>query len=322
MHRVELFPSGRHFIVEPGQTILEAALTAGVTVPYLCANGSCGDCRARIIEGIVGETAHHDFVFTGTDRQHPMLLMCMSQPASDMIIETALPIGNEDIPHQRITTTVKTMQRIREEVLILTLRTPRSKTLRFLAGQQVTLRVPKAGETNRNIASCPCNGLELQFHFRLEPGDGFSDYLFKELKPQDTVEVEGPFGELMFDDESTRPVLLIAYDTGFAAMKSLFEHIISLETEQPVHLYWMVPGEGHAYLVNQCRAWADALGNFRYTELFTMDAATVYATIADQYDNLKEHDIYICAPGAFSRELKDLLEGGGLPVNRIQTEYV
>jgi len=39
--------------VEPGQTILEAALAAGIDMPFSCAMGGCGACRVRLTSGDV-----------------------------------------------------------------------------------------------------------------------------------------------------------------------------------------------------------------------------------------------------------------------------
>lgn len=41
------------FEAGPGETLLEAALRQGADVPYSCASGSCGLCKARIVEGSV-----------------------------------------------------------------------------------------------------------------------------------------------------------------------------------------------------------------------------------------------------------------------------
>ena len=39
--------------VEPGQSILEAALAAGIDMPFSCAMGGCGACRVRRVAGDV-----------------------------------------------------------------------------------------------------------------------------------------------------------------------------------------------------------------------------------------------------------------------------
>jgi len=50
-HNVRLEPSGHTFTVNPGETILEAALRQGVGLPYGCRNGACGACKGTLKSG-------------------------------------------------------------------------------------------------------------------------------------------------------------------------------------------------------------------------------------------------------------------------------
>ena len=50
-HLVRLLPSDRTFTVEAGETVLAAALRAGITLPYSCRNGVCGTCKAKVKSG-------------------------------------------------------------------------------------------------------------------------------------------------------------------------------------------------------------------------------------------------------------------------------
>ena len=52
-HKISLTPSGEIFEAQASETILEAAIKAGITIPYGCQNGSCGSCKAKIISGKV-----------------------------------------------------------------------------------------------------------------------------------------------------------------------------------------------------------------------------------------------------------------------------
>ena len=49
---VKLARSDRTIAVEPGKTILDAVLDAGVMANHSCAEGVCGTCETRVIEGI------------------------------------------------------------------------------------------------------------------------------------------------------------------------------------------------------------------------------------------------------------------------------
>lgn len=126
------------------------------------------------------------------------------------------------------------MERVQDDTLILHLRTPRAQTLRFLAGQHLSLAIAGLPPRSKSIASCPCNAMHLQFHIRRVPGDPFSEYVFTQLKISQTVTVEGPWGNFSLDESSKRPIIFVAYETGFASIKSIIEHAIALELEQPL----------------------------------------------------------------------------------------
>jgi len=264
---IRLQPSGHRFTVEPGETLLEGALRSGLNVNYHCSNGSCGECAARLVSGQLGEVARHDYRLSEQDKANGGFLLCRATAGSDLVIETLEARGVEDIPLQEVVTQVSSIERPVDDVLVLQLRTPRSQTLRFLAGQHVTLRLGELEPRNKSIASCPCNGMVLQFHVWKVEGDPFSEYVFGNLKSREKVQVQGPYGNFVLDEESTRPIIFIAYETGFSPIKSLIEHAISLDLGQPVRLYWVMRNEQDHYMANFCRSWEEALDDFRFIRL-------------------------------------------------------
>ena len=46
-------PSGHEFTVQAGESVLDAALRQGVTLPYGCRNGTCGSCKGKVVAGQV-----------------------------------------------------------------------------------------------------------------------------------------------------------------------------------------------------------------------------------------------------------------------------
>lgn len=321
-YRVTFSPSGREIWVDPGETILEAALREGVALSYNCANGTCGDCRARIIEGEVGESLHQDYTFKGNDKHNPMLLMCRTLPASDMVIEASEATSTEDIPLQKIRTTVNQVEHIQPDVMILHLRTPRSQTLRFLAGQHLTLHIEGYEPRNKSVASCPCNGRDLQFHFRRIANDPLSEHIFSGLEKKDVITIEGPHGDFVLDEKSKNPIILIAHETGFSPIKSLVEHAISLEMTNKIHLYWVTHYKNGHYLENYCRAWQDALDNFTFSLIDNEIAVTENISALQQkldidYPKLEDLDIYVTGSTATIDNIKQLLNDKGADSQRL-----
>lgn len=324
-YRITFTPSGREMLVEPGETILDAALREGIAVDYHCANGTCGDCRAQIIEGEPGLSQHQDYTFKGADKLKPMLLMCRTHPASDMILEAAEAKSTEDIPLQEIRTTVSQIDHIHSDVMVLHLRTPRSQTLRFLAGQYLSLQVGDFDPRNKSVASCPCNGRDLQFHFRRLPGDPLSEHLFESLEKRDVITITGPRGEFVLDDESEQPIILVAHETGFAPIKSLVEHAISLELQNAIHLYWVTKHENGHYLENYCRAWKDALDNFDFSLIHNTNAdapnvSLLMKEIIKNSHRLGEADIYATGPKEINDKLQLTLTESGADLQKLRFE--
>lgn len=332
--KVKLLPSGHEFSVEPGENLLDAALRAGLSIRYSCNSGSCGECRARLVSGELGDALHHDYAFNERERADGQFLMCRTSAASDLVIEAVEARGAADVPVQTLTTQVNKLVRLSEDVMELHLRTPRSQTLWFLAGQHVRLNIPGIAPRHKSIASCPCNGMALQFHVRRRPGDPFSDHVFTRMKVRDTIGVEGPFGSFVLDEESTRPLIFIAFETGFAPIKSLIEHAISLEMRQPIRLYWITAGARGHYLENHCRAWQDALDDFGFAPIGGSDAPGGRGTGAElameravtrlltDYPDLAGHDVYANGPEVLFAGLSAALIARGLPPDRLFVDQV
>jgi CDP-4-dehydro-6-deoxyglucose reductase len=316
-HRIKVLPSGHEFHAVEQETLLEAALRSGLNVDFSCSSGSCADCKARLLEGQLAAHDFHDYRFSEVEKAQGMFLLCTAHAAGDLVIEAGEASSPRDIPHQQIKTRVSKLQAVSEHLRILQLRTPRTSPLRFLAGQHVALSLPGVGSLDSSIASCPCNGSQLQFHIPYEPDSPFIEQLFAGLRHGSEVLVSGPFGEMTLDDDSSRPVLMVAQDHELAPMKSLIEHAINLDVAQRVRLIWLAR-EGEHYLDNFCRSWAEALDDYRFVPLAygegessEAQVARALRTIAEEIDSLASWDVYWAGSSEFNQALhRGLLEAG------------
>lgn len=71
--------------VEPGQTILEAALAAGIDMPFSCAMGGCGACRVLRTDGDV--QMEEPNCLGRAERERGYVLTCVGRPLSQSCIE-------------------------------------------------------------------------------------------------------------------------------------------------------------------------------------------------------------------------------------------
>jgi len=321
--QVHILPSQHEFFVEGSDSLLEAALRAGLALDYGCSNGNCGLCKAKVVSGQAKKTRPHDFVLSEADKLAGCILMCSNTAVTDLVVEAHEAGGVHDIPLQRIAVRVKRVVPLNDEMMLLHLQTPRTNRLRFLAGQYVSVGLANNSlVADYPVASCPCDDRNLEFHVRRSAGDAFSDYVFNTLKPTDVVAVDGPKGEFVYDDNSHRSAIFIACDTGFAPIKSLIEHAMALEVAESMHLYW-IAADGRHYLHNLARSWADALDSFQYTPLVggaAIDA--VLERIANDHADLSEFDVYLAGPERVVVPAESALLAAGLPRQQLFTGRV
>lgn len=83
MPHITLLDTGRILAVPAGQTILSAALAAGVDYPHGCKSGRCGRCKSRLVEGQVDLLDHSRFALSAEDREAGLILACRAVPTSD-----------------------------------------------------------------------------------------------------------------------------------------------------------------------------------------------------------------------------------------------
>ena len=317
---VRIEPSEHEFVVDGNDTLLEAALHAGLALDYGCSIGSCGECRARIISGQVRRTRHSDFALSAAEKNAGVVLMCCNTAEGDLVIEAREAHGAADMPRQEIDTKVKAVSPLAGNIRLLHLQTPRTRRLRFLAGQSVSLAVPGGPAASYPVASCPCDDRNLQFHVRRCPGNAFAERVFDGLKEPATVRLDGPYGEFVLDERSRRPLIFIAWETGFPPIKSLIEHAMALEAAETLALYWIAAAGTGRYYENLCRAWSDALDNFNYVPLMLRgddpDEPAMRDTmeqILQRQPRIEDHDVYVAGPQALTAAAARLLPERGLP---------
>ena len=308
---VTIRPSGHEFFVEGSDTLLEAALRAGVSLEYGCSNGNCGECSARLISGKVMKIRAHDYVLRQDEKDAGMILLCSCAAVNDVVIEANVA-GAHDIQEQHLEAKVKSVEVFNPDVASLHLLTPRSQRLRFLAGQSMLL---SANGVNGHyaIASCPCEDRHIEFQVLRSTNDTFSDTLFNNLKANDLIELHGPYGEFVLEDSSSRPVVFVAFGVGFAPIKSLIQHSMSLDLAEAMDLHWFADKAGH-YQNNLCRSWADAMDNFRYfPHILGSRLETSLADIVAEYPDIDRYDVYAAGTEEQLQTAKRVFVERGLP---------
>ncbi len=328
---VELYPSGHRFEARSGETVLEAALRAGRSLAFGCANGSCGECRARIVAGEVERVRFHDYFITEAEKRAGYVLLCSVAPCRDLVVESTEASGVGDIAPQRVRARVTGVEPASDDHAVVHLKVQRARVLRYLSGQRATVRFENVPPHESWLASCPCDAVNLRFHVRRAAADPFAGFVFGTLRRGARAIVEGPTGRFVLDDDSPRGLLFLACDTGFAPVESLIEHAVNLELDVPIRLVRVVPGRRLPYRHNYCRAWADALDDFHYRVVEMPSKGESWPALATRvlraaFDHgpdlggMDTVDAYVAGPAGFTDACRRLLLEGGVPEERVKTD--
>lgn len=76
-------------VVEPGQTLLDAGLAAGLPMPYSCTIGNCGECMVKLRAGEVAQNEPN--CLTTRQKADGYVLTCTSCPLSKITLDITDP---------------------------------------------------------------------------------------------------------------------------------------------------------------------------------------------------------------------------------------
>lgn len=210
---VTIAPSGRAFTMQRDETVLGAAINAGIGLPYGCKDGACGSCKCKLIEGRVIHGAHQAKALSAAEEDAGYMLTCCATPQTDLVIEARQVVGIGDHPVVKMPTRVTSLHRAAPDVMVLRLQLPATHNFGFRAGQYIEFVLKDGHRRSYSMANSPeevkaagVNGLEL--HVRHMPGGLFTDHVFGAMKEKDILRVEGPFGTFFLRDDSERPIVL------------------------------------------------------------------------------------------------------------------
>ncbi len=137
--------------VKHRQTLLEAALEAGLDYPYSCGAGSCTTCKTKLIQGQYKDLSDMSLVLTEDDLKKGYILACQALPKSDLIVTL------EAYESKEYSREMTGYHRLTHDIVEVKIRL--SEKMRYSAGQYADLAVAGVkGSRSYSFAAAPGAG--------------------------------------------------------------------------------------------------------------------------------------------------------------------
>jgi toluene monooxygenase electron transfer component len=213
---------GYDFDAQSGERVLYAGLRTGIDLPYECATGTCGTCKAKLVSGRVRDrwpgAPGRKFA-----RQAGEFLMCQCEAEEALTLEVSKfvsPMEPGACVPQTCRGTVRSVRRLTHDVIAFALELERPRD--FDAGQ-FALLAPEGMDGYRAYSMCNYGrgSRSLDFVVKRKPDGAFSEWLFGAEREGAQLETFGPLGKATFEPGLGKNLLCIAGGSGIAGMMSI-----------------------------------------------------------------------------------------------------
>jgi len=325
---VTVHPSNKVFSCEPNQSVLDAAMKAGIVLPYGCKNGACGSCKGTVLQGSVKHGPHQASTLTPAEQTAGLALFCCAYPQSDLHIQVRVISMAGDLLPKKMPARVASLERVAEDVMIVKLQLPANENLQFFAGQYLEFLLRDGSRRAYSMANPPHQNQQIELHMRHFPGGKFTDSLFGNTQPQtkerDIVRIEVPLGTFFLREDTAKPIVLLASGTGFAPIKSIAEHIFfkRIHEQRQIVLYWGCRSKKDLYLNTLAENWVrdyginyvPVLSEAKPEDGWTGRTGLVHQVVMADFPDLAGHEVYACgAPAMVESARRDFIQHCGLP---------
>ncbi len=305
--QITIQPSQHQFAAEADKTVLDAALAAGIVLPYSCRSGACSTCKAKVLSGSVEAGASPAQILSADEIEAGFTLLCQARATSDLVIESRELRLASDIQIRKIPSRVTAIQRPTSDVALLTLQLPATETFRFYAGQYIEVILKDGKRRSYSMANAPHAAASLELHVRHLSGGLFTDHVFgagaTAMKEREILRLEGPFGSFFLREDSQLPIVMLASGTGFAPIKAIVEHMVHEKISRPITLYWGGRRPSDLYMNELVEQWAKTIPDFKYVPVIS-DALPedhwagrtgfVHRAVMQDFPDLSGHQVYAC----------------------------
>lgn len=308
-YELTIEPLGQTIEIEDGQTILDAALRAGIYLPHACCHGLCATCKVQVTDGEVEHGEASSFALMDFERDEGKCLACCARAESDLVIEAEIDEDPdaENLPVRDFDGTVSRIESLTPTIKGVWIKLDKPEGMCFQAGQYVNLALPGGiGSRAFSIASAPSVAGEIELNIRIVPGGEGTTYVHEKLRAGDRIRVAGPYGRFFVKKSANVPVIFMAGGSGLSSPRSMILDLLEGGFDQPITLVYGQRNRDELYYHDAFLALAEQHPNFRYVPALSHEPegsgwqgfrGFVHEAAKAAFDNdFRGNKAYLCGP--------------------------
>lgn len=327
-HSVRIEPHARTLRVAAADSVLDAALAAGLNLPHSCKSGHCGSCRARLLVGEIRYRGGRPLGLSAQEERDGYVLLCQARAQSDLTVQARLIASVADVEIKTLPCRIERLTPLAADVMQVLLRLPAVERLRYQPGQYLDILLEGGRRRSFSIASPPHDSELIELHVRRVSGGGFTERLFGAggaLAAGSLLRIEGPIGQFSYRPGAL-PVLMIAGGTGFAPLKSMLRHVLEGGSGRDIHFYWGARHERDLYQEALVLEWVSRYPQLKFTAVLSEANAAeaahrrvglVHAAVLADHPQLAGFEVYAAGPPAMIEAIRASFPRHGLPAERL-----
>jgi len=332
-YELTIEPLGQTIEIEEGQSILDAALRAGIYLPHACGHGLCATCKVQVVDGEIDHGEASNFALMDFEREEQKCLACCATVQGDVTIEAEIEEDPdaENLAVRDYPATVSRIESLTPTIKGIWFRLDAPEGMHFQAGQYINLMLPDGiGSRAFSIANAPDEGGEIELNIRIVPGGRGTTYVHEQLKVGDRLIVSGPYGRFFVKKSADLPVIFMAGGSGLSSPRSMILDLLAGGFVKPITLIYGQRNREELYYHDAFLALTERHPNFKYVPVLSHEPegsdwqgfrGFVHEVAKEYFDNdFRGHKAYLCGPPLMIDSCINTLMQGRLFERDIYTE--